>query len=213
MNAVKNFPVKGPLKPPPYGYFQRIDANDLLKESQPYWVYKRLRFETSGQPRQLFVEQINPGFIYLLREIIVKASSALNNGSSWVVQEPFFNEMFSSSSLKARQTIPIPIDLVSPPASDGTEHVSVKSPDFAGYETIYMTAPAAVDQNAYGVNASSQGIRYAKKLNYFYPYGDVIRVDFTGIPNSEGTAYLDCVLCGYYIPERALDYWKGAFNG
>jgi hypothetical protein len=101
--------------------------------------------------------------------------------------------------------VPIPINLFSSPGQNG------KNKSQSGSGVIYIAAPSAVDQNAYGVNATAQAPTSLKMLNYWYPSGDAIRMDFTTVPNANGTVYLDCMLQGYYLPDRLLDYWKGAF--
>lgn len=198
-----------PAEISPNTFREKIEITDAVRQMQAYFIYKRLKWGVGDNYRQLFIEQTNQGFVYLLRFLVVKATGI--GGIVTKLQQPFFNEMFAASQLKNRQTDPIPPDLLSSPVQYGIGNYT-KSTTFPGGSAgvYYSGAPKAVDQSGYGVNATAQAFTSLKFLNYFYVSGDAIRVDFTTTLNLSAPAYLDCMLGGYYIPDRALDYWKGA---
>jgi hypothetical protein len=184
--------------------FDRVDVK-TAKAVQPFWIFHRLRFTPTGNVKQIFIEKINPGFVYLLRNLFIKCNGFyrfISEGTIELTQNPFYCEIFSCGNLKKRQCQPITVQLIATPGPYGLGNL--------GKGVVYLSAPSAVDANIFSVNATSQGPTCVKKLNYFFVSGDGIRIEFTTTLNSYWTVYLDCVLDGYYIPEKELAYWEGA---
>ena len=90
-------------------FIQNISA---LRDSQPYYIYKRL---TLNSPYAYFFEPIDYGFWYLLRKIYVKYPE--NDGVLFGPHLRF--ETYQRAANKFPQNVPIPFELVSSPGSAG----------------------------------------------------------------------------------------------
>jgi len=123
---------------------------NLKKESQPYYIYKRLILNT---PVVYFLHQIDYGFWYLVRQIHVKYpevdASGLNFG-------PKLGLSFRQpGSNRWPQNIPVPDDLFCTPGSSGV--------------TIFP-----------GFEMTSTPLKGAKLQNISHPFRDNIEIQITG---------------------------------
>lgn len=124
---------------------------------------------------------------------------------------PLKAEILDNANNTPRQQETIPIDLMASPGRTGS---------------IYRKAPSPVDQNGYGINFSSNQALFSSTLNFLYRYADIIWVSFSNIesvtsiitptgatktvPAFWAPGFIDVVLDGYYVPEKAFTMWKGA---
>ena len=127
------------------------------------------------------------------------------------VTAPLAAEILDNANNNPRQQEAIPIDLMSSPGRTGS---------------IYRKAPLPVDLNGYGVNFSANQSLFSSTLNFLYRYADIIWITFSNIesvtsiitptgsvktvPAFFAPGFIDVVLEGYYVPEKAFTMWKGA---
>jgi hypothetical protein len=197
---------------------QKINV-EKMRKIQPYFLYKRFQFNNQTALKQTFVEKISAGFNYYTKRLYVQCSAAyidFSNVLHWAW--PFTVEMIDNTVGRMRQDLPTPIELFTSPGSLGDQMASTDFALLPGRSrnpgTVYFTMFSPADFTAFRVNALANQILSSKELNYLYPSGDVIRVDIstTNVPADGSATYFDLLVDGYYIPDRELDYWKGAVN-
>lgn len=146
----------------------RLDI-DSISKSQPFFIYRRI---VLLQPTEYFFHRVDQGFYYLLRDIIFKYPEIDATGA---IFGPFleFRLVQKAQNIYA-EDVPIPLRLVSSPASFG---VAINA---AGQMTP--------------VQPENQ-----KTLNTIYPQKDNIEIKITG-QNGVTPEVVEIVLNGYMIP-------------
>lgn len=129
---------------------QFIEQLDSIRESQPYFIYKRILLNT---PTARFLHTIDYGFWFLLRKIICKYPQVDVTGAIFGPNLRF--ETYQTAANKFPQNVPIPFELVSSPGSTG---VTI---DAAG-------------------NMTATPVKNAKLQNVVHPYRDTIDIRITG---------------------------------
>lgn len=129
---------------------QFVKELDSLRESQPYYIYKRIELNT---PTARFLHTIDYGFWYLLRKIHFKYPSVDVTGAIFGPNLRF--ETYQTAANKFPQNVPIPFELVGSPGSTG---VTI---DAAG-------------------NMTATPVLNAKLQNVVHPYRDTIDFRITG---------------------------------
>ena len=166
---------------------------DDLRQQVPAFFYKRLNLFQKLQ--DYFLIPIDYGYAYLLRSIRTKWSEFNSPNGSIVVRNGKL-EFIQSYAGRPLQNEPYPARLISTPAESGV--------------TI-TTAPAAVDQDAFGVNMTATPVKNNILLNYLYQRRETLdlrfRFDITG-SSLQIDSYVDVLFEGYYIPDRTLDEWQ-----
>jgi hypothetical protein len=120
-------------------------------------------------------------------------------------------EILDNANNNPRQPSPLKVDLLSSPGKS---------------MSYYRNAPSPVDNAGYGINFSSNQTFFSSTLNFLYRYNDLISLTFSNIstvtqvigptgaaytvPAFFSPSYIDVVLEGYYVPEKAFDLWQGA---
>jgi hypothetical protein len=175
----------------------------------PHYFYQRIRVDA---PSLFFAEKIPLSYGYVVRRVWIKYPSYVNidigEGQIFKVAAPELKlEFLEIASGKTRQPSPLPVSLISSPASNGESYMS--------------TAPSPVDQQGFGMNNSASGsIKYSSILNYLLQYGDQVWIKFTGqnlqsiIEGVEVTpfwnpGFIDIIVEGYMVPENKFDVTKG----
>ena len=120
-------------------------------------------------------------------------------------------EIIDQANDNPRQPSPVKIDLMASPGRAGTLFKNVNVPGLTGTREIAWTSNQAL---------------FSSTLNFLYRYNDLIYISFSNIEyvssiiapdgNSHvvtpffSPSYIDVMLEGYYVPEKAFDLWKGA---
>lgn len=149
-----------------------------FENSQPYFVYKRI---TLTRPVEYFFHEIDYGFNYFLRYLIVKYPEIDVTGANYGPHLRF--EAVERAINRRVQNTPIPFELVSTPGSAGVQINAANQ----------MTATGPKNQ---------------KKLNVLYPYRDNIEFSISG-QNGTEPELVDIVTVGYLIPNENLSMWGG----
>ena len=153
---------------------------------------------------------------------VLPGSTTADDTATWTAYDPALDfghyvndldlEILDNANNNPRQPSPVKVDLMTSPGRAGT---------------IYRNAADPVDQNGYGINFSANPALFSSTLNFLYRYNDLIQITFSNIEivdqvisPYDGTPaavtpfysprYIDLVLEGYYVPEKAFDLWKGA---
>lgn len=153
---------------------------DILRESQPYYIYHRVQLTS---PTGYFFQAIDYGFWYLLRRVHVQFPEIDAAGA---VYYPTLN-VYSVERANNRipQNVPIPFRLFCTPGSEGVQ-------------------PTAGNQ------LTATGPKNAKLLNVVYPYRDNIELYISGQNPIGNPAFVDIALIGYLIPAKDFKMWEGA---
>lgn len=139
------------------------------EKRQPYFIYRRV---TLNAGTEYFIEKIEQGFYYLLREIVV-AYPELDVAGVVFGPELSFRMVQKAQDIYP-QDVPIPFRLVSTPGNDG----------------IQITA---------GGQLTATPVKANKILNIVYPEKDSIEIKITG-QNGTNPEIIDIMLNGYLIP-------------
>jgi len=146
-----------------------IMQTQTIEKRQPFFIYRRI---TLNAGTEYFIEKIEQGFYYLLREIVVAYPELDVAGAVFGPELSF--EMVQKAQDIFPQDEPIPFRLVSTPGNDG----------------IQITA---------GGQLTATPVKSCKTLNVMYPEKDVITIKITG-QNGVNPAIIDIMLNGYLIP-------------
>jgi len=142
---------------------------DVMKERQPYFIYQRL---TLAHPTEYFLEYVNQGFYYLLRDIYVSYPELDAAGATFGPELRF--ELKQKAQDIIPQDVPLPFRLCCTPGNDG----------------IQATAANLL---------TAQPPKYNKMFNIIYPEKDNIEIKITG-QNLTTPTVVDIMLNGYLIP-------------
>lgn len=152
---------------------------NFTKQPIPYFLYKRIRL---NHYREYFVFRIPYGYGYFLRRFAYKYPEF--SGSSFC--PPLSFEFFDKAANHSRQLEPITGENLSSPGCAGKVQSSA--------------APAAVDQNIFGLNFTATQPKFSKTLNYFFPNNDTLEIHITG-QDLTLPGYVDIMLQGFYIAD------------
>lgn len=153
-----------------------------LSGSQPYFIYQRLTLINTVEH---FLQSVDFGFDYLLRNLIVKYPEVDAAGATFG-PDLSFTPVNSYADMKT-SNFPVPFGLVATPGSAG----------------VQVNAAAQM---------TATGPKNQKKFNVVFPYRDRIHIEITG-QNGTTPVLVDIVLVGYLIPNRELSMWGGNTNG
>lgn len=171
---------------------QLIDTK-LAEKVFPFWIYKRVK---PTAYREFVTYKIEYGYGYFLR--FLKFQYAFCETLTQNVSAPQIKiEAYDNARFKARQPLAFDPALIATPGVTFNE---------------VTAAPDPVDNDGYGYNFSClQGPLNCTPLNWYYQYGDVIRVDITGqnLTPSANPVIIDVLLQGYYVPQEAFELWGG----
>jgi hypothetical protein len=142
---------------------------EAIDKRQPYFIYRRI---TLNAGTEYFLEKIEQGFYYLLREIVVAYPELDVAGVNFGPELSF--EMVQRAQDIFPQDEPIPFRHVSTPGNDG----------------IQVTA---------GLQLTATPVKANKILNVIYPEKDNIEIKITG-QNGTNPVFIDIMLNGYLIP-------------
>jgi hypothetical protein len=130
--------------------FIDVENLDSIRESQPYFIYKRIPLSTTAA---YFFHQIDYGFWYLLRKVYVKYPEIDVTG---LIFGPRIRvESYQRGSNKIPQNVPIPFELFCTP----------------GGNSVTVSA---------GGQMTATGPKNTKLQNVVYPYRDNIELTITG---------------------------------
>lgn len=152
---------------------------DILRESQPYYIYKRVMLTS---PTGYFFNAIDYGFWYLLRRIHVQFPELDAAGA--VIYPQLEMYMVEKGSNKIPQNVPIPFRLFCTPGAEG------------------------VQVNA-GSQLTATGPKNAKLINKVFPFRDNVEIYISGQNPIGNPPFIDIALVGYMIPNRKLYMWQG----
>lgn len=157
---------------------------DLLRDGQPWFLYKRVPTTT---PTGYCFFPLEYGFWYLLRKVNVKFAET--NAAKTVFANSLNVEAILRGTNKIPQNEPIPFNLLSSPGSAGV------SPSVSGQQQ------------------TATGVKNSKLLNTLYPFRDNIELYVTGQGGASLPAFIDIVCIGYLIPEKSFYMWQGGKDG
>lgn len=152
---------------------------------------------------------------------LLRGGTTIDNAVTWTTYDPVLDfgafvpdlslEVLDHANNTPRQPSPVKVDLLTSPGRAGS---------------IYRNAPSPADNDIFSVNFSSNQPLFSSTLNFLYRYGDLIEITFSGIetvtqltgpggilvtvPAFYSPSFIDVVLEGYCVPEKAFDLWKGA---
>ena len=129
---------------------QYIENLDSTRESQPYFIYRRILLTS---PVVHFLFPVDYGFWYLLRKMYVKYPEVDITGAIFGPHLRF--ETYQRAANKFPQNVPIPFELITSPGSAG---VTI---DAAG-------------------NMTATGIKNSKLQNVVHPFRDNIEIKISG---------------------------------
>lgn len=158
--------------------FEKLDIKKFSAVF-PYLIYRRVVLTGPG----ILLFPIDMGYWFWFRDM--RAQSPEIDVAGVTFNEGLSFELIGSAVHRVYQDVPIPLRLVSTPASDGIQA-------FAGGQ---FTAAS---------------VSSTKKLNYMIPNRDNIQIRVTGQDATPFPATMDIVLCGYLIPDNAGIEWKGS---
>lgn len=162
-----------------------------IKNASPFFIYKRLLLD---QYRVFYGYKINYGFVYLLHKLYcIYPEWGYIDETLEVMCPDVGIEFYDVTAMKAKQTAPIPIRIISTPGSA---------------DVYTVTSPSAYDQEGFGVSARGVPIKFSKTLNYMYAHNNNINLSVTCTLQRYITMYIDLMFEGYLIPETSLTYWS-----
>lgn len=155
----------------------------------PFFIFKRLG---GYHYREYFTYTLPNGYGYLLRRFVYQCPEI--RAPQNLITPPKF-EFFLTSLYQSRQVEPIPGQLFSSPGNHG----------------IVNAAPNPVDNDLLGFVLDAPCKKYEKILNWFYPWNDTIRIDYTGPTSTDFEVtipFADICLQGYLVPEGLTKIWR-----
>lgn len=175
-----------------------IVNTDLAQEVLPYSIYDRIQ---TAHPKEYFTFKIEYSFGYWLRHIKLKYPERLDptTHAAYQFSKEIKLEIFDNANYRARELDAFTGILISSPGKEGCQKYTAANP---------------VDNNAFSVEFSATpAIKSVSNLNFLYKYGDVIKIDISGMEyNATDGAwqpqYIDIFLEGYYVPKRIFDLVK-----
>jgi len=165
---------------------------DILRQQVPAFFYKRIPIASHNALKKYYFNvPIDQGFVYLLREVSWRGGFIQETNGRAV--NDYRIEFKKSTRGRLLQSEPYPANLISTPSYQNG---------------IFAVAPQPVDNTAFNVNPDAiPPLKNRLILNYLYQHKELIEV--TWINNRSGfTSYIDTLLCGYYIPDKALKQWS-----
>lgn len=161
-----------------------IDKN-FFEQITPFFFYKRVLF---GDKIEDIIFTVDYGYDYFLNEFSYRCAEFNDSLQKLKI------ELIKGARSRSLQNQAYFARLVSTPGNSNG--------------VVYTTAPSAVDQDAFGVNATAtpleNRVRYSEP--YLYSENIQIKLSWDTVPDQPG--YVDLLLCGYNVPEKVLQMWN-----
>jgi hypothetical protein len=161
--------------------FDKIKVEEW-KNVAPLFIYRRINMVTFKNP---FYFALTPGYWYVLRSIRAKWPEIDAAGA---VFAPEINiDINESARAKVHQNVPVPLRLLTSPASNG------------------------VQINA-GLQMTATGPRNVKILDEVRLFQDNVTFQISGQNATPFPAFVDILVIGYLFPGGNSPMWKGTTN-